>query len=200
MKHLTNFKKFNEEVEMGSVPTDVVKHSGEVLSDLVSSSKSMISSLVSKFGSKLDLPEEEVQKIRDFLTENFGTTKVQPTKENFMKMSSVLGIDMKNEALFHIDELRDGESLAVKIMYSLKKYGKINLLTGGIPNAIIVSILTSLFSITMDLGFQGVAFVSWILGFVVWGLFTIILSFYGYVRHDNSGLTYYASGSDFRRK
>jgi len=200
MKHLTNFKKFNEEVEMGSVPTDVVKHSGEVLSDLVSSSKSMISSLVSKFGSKLDLPEEEVQKIRDFLTENFGTTKVQPTKENFMKMSSVLGIDMKNEALFHIDELRDGESLAVKIMWSLKKYGKINLLTGGIPNAIIVSILTSLFSITMDLGFQGVAFVSWILGFVVWGLFTIILSFYGYVRHDNSGLTYYASGSDFRRK
>ena len=200
MKHLTNFQKFNEEVEMGSVPTDVVKHSGEALNDLVSSSKSIISDLVSKFGSKLDLAEEEVQNIRDFLTENFGTTKVQPTKENFMKMSSLLGIDMKNESVFHINELKKGESLAVKIMWNLKRYGKINLLTGGIPNAIIVSILTSLFSVVVGMGFAGIAFMSWVLGFVVWGLFTIILSFYGYVKDDISGLTFYSKSSDMRRK
>jgi len=200
MKHLANYKKFNEEVEMGFLPTDVVKHSGEVLKDLVSSSKSMISSMVSKFGSKLELPEEEVEKIRNFLNENFGTTKVQPTKENFMKMSSVLGLDMKNEALFHIDELKDGESLAVKIMWSIKKYAKINLLSGGIPNAIIVSILTSLFSTVQSIGFEGLAIMSWVLGFVVWGLFTIILSFYGYVKDDSSGLTFYSKSSDIRRK
>jgi hypothetical protein len=200
MKHLANYKKFNEEVEMGFLPTDVVKHSGEVLSDLLSSSKSMISSMVSKFGSKLELPEEEVQNIRDFLKENFGTTKVEPTKENFMKMSSILGIEMKNEKLYYIDELKDGESLAVKIMYSLKQYGKINLFTGGIPNAVIINLLTSLLSTTMALDFKVTAILGMILGFVLWGLFSIILSFYGYVRHDNSGLTYYSRSDDFRRK
>lgn len=200
MKHLTRYQKFNEEVEMGSVPTDVVKHSGEVLNDLISSSKSMISGLVSKFGSKLEIQPEEVENIRSFLLEHFGTTEVKPTKENFMKMSNVLGIDMKNESMFHIDELRKGESLAVKIMWNLKRYGKINLLTGGIPNAIVVSILTSLFSTVVGMGFAGVAFVSWVLGFVIWGLFTIILSFYGYVKDDSSGVTSYSKSSDFRRK
>lgn len=158
MKHLTRYQKFNEEVEMGSVPTDVVKHSGEVLNDLISSSKSMISGLVSKFGSKLEIQPEEVENIRSFLLEDFGTTEVKPTKENFMKMSNVLGIDMKNESMFHIDELRKGESFTVKIMWNLKRYGKINLLTGGIPNAIVVSILTSLFSTVVGMGFPGVHF------------------------------------------
>jgi hypothetical protein len=115
-------------------------------------------------------------------------------------MSSLLGIDMKNESVFHINELKKGESLAVKIMWNLKRYGKINLLTGGIPNAIIVSILTSLFSVVVGMGFAGLAFVSWVLGFVVWGLFTIILSFYGYVKDDISGLTFYSKSSDMRRK
>ena len=117
-----------------------------------------------------------------------------------MKMSSILGIEMKNEKLFYIDELKDGESLAVKIMYSLKQYGKINLFTGGIPNAVIINLLTSLLSTITTLDFGVTAVMGMILGFVLWGLFSIILSFYGYVRDDNSGLTYYSRSNDFRRK
>jgi len=131
MKHIRNFNKFNEEVEMGMLPTDVVRSAPDAYKDVFSGISDLYGYLVDKIGNKIEevkdsfkgISEKDAGKIAQFMKKTFGTVNPKMTKENVIKLTKALGFDTITE------NFKENENLAVKIIGRIKQVLGINVAT-----------------------------------------------------------------------
>jgi len=131
MKHIQNFNKFNEEVEMGMLPTDVVRSAPDVYKDVFSGISDLYGYLVDKIGDKIEevkdsfngISEKDAGKIAQFMKKTFGTVNPKMTKENVIKLTKALGFDTMTE------NFKENENMAVKIIGRIKQVLGINVAT-----------------------------------------------------------------------
>ena len=131
MKHIQNFNKFNEEVEMGMLPVDVVRSAPDAYKDVFDGISDLYGYLVDKIGNKIEevkdsfkgISERDAGKIAQFMKKTFGTVKPEMTKENVMKLTKALGFDTMTE------NFKENENMAVKIIGRIKQVLGINIAT-----------------------------------------------------------------------
>jgi hypothetical protein len=144
MKHIQNFNKFNEEVEMGMLPTDVVRSAPDVYKDVFSGISDLYGYLVDKIGDKMEevkdsfkgISEKDAGKIAQFMKKTFGTVKPKMNKENIIKLTKALGFDRMTE------NFKENENMAVKIIGRISQVLGINIATtAGLGLSVILTFI-----------------------------------------------------------
>ena len=210
MKHIQNFNKFNEEVEMGMFPTDVVRSAPDVYKDVFSGISDLYSDLVDKIGNKMGeikdafkgLSRQEVEKIAQFMKKTFGTVKPEMTKENVMKLTKALGLDTVSE------NFKENENMAVKIIGRIKQALGINVAgTAGLGLATILTYALHLLnklpmstSLEVDISMM-VTIELAAAGWAALFMFDLIMKMFGYNSDDDiAGIGNYNPNKDIRNK
>lgn len=210
MKHIQNFSKFNEEVEMGMLPTDVVRNAPDAYKDVFSGISDLYSDLVDKIGNKMGeikdafkgLSKQEVEKIAQFMKKTFGTVKPEMTKENVMKLSKALGLDTISE------NFKEDENIVVKIIGRIKQALGINVAgTAGLGLATILTYALHLLnklpmstSLEVDISMM-VTIELAAAGWAALFMFDLIMKMFGYNSDDDiAGIGNYNPNKDIRNK
>ena len=179
-----------EGMDMMSYPGDFTKDAGKLVSDIGSKIGQKLSSLSLR---ALKMTEEDVKKIGDYMMEVFGTTTPELNKENAEKFVKSLGLSNLSEG--EMGTFKDDESILIKMLARIKQILGLNQYAWvGLPLSALMAGLNpansgSAFAITL------------IGGWVLLGLFSKILSLFGYNQDgDVAGYGHYDADTDIRNK
>ena len=210
MKHIQNFNKFNEEVEMGMFPTDVVRSAPDAYKDIFAGVSDLYSELVDKIGNEIGeikdafkgVTRQEVEKIAQFMKKTFGTVKPEMTKENVMKLTKALGLDTISE------NFKENENMAVKILGRIKQALGINVAgSAGMGLAMILTYALHLLnklpmSTPLDVDISMMVTIELAAaGWAALFMFDLIMKMFGYNSDDDiAGIGNYNPNKDIRNK
>jgi len=188
MKYLKKFESFttNETLDMMFLPVDPIAGAADVYKDIIDSVKNKLVEITT---SLRKASKSEVEKIKDFMMNNFGTTIPAFTEENAKKIMKSLGLDSIKE------NFKEGENLAVMICGKIKQVLGINMYAwAGIPLAFILGGIIAKSGVAVAAILLG----SWAL---LW-LFSKIMSMFGYgdEQTDVAGIGNYDPSKDLRNK
>lgn len=132
MKHLKTFESYsvNETMDMMTMPVDPIAGAADVYKEIGKAIGNKVSELSNSL-KKAAMPE--VQKIKSYLFDLYGTTVPAFTKENAEILYKSLGLDSVKEGF------QQGESLAIKLCGRIKQVLGINIYAwAGIPLAVVL--------------------------------------------------------------
>ena len=210
MKHIQNFNKFNEELEMGMLPVDVVKHAGDAYKDIFAGISDLYGDLVDKIGNKIEevkdsfkgISEKDAGKIAQFMKKTFGTVNPEMNKENVMKLTKALGLETISE------NFKENENMAVKIIGRIKQALGINVAgSAGMGLAIILTYALHVLgklpmntSLAVDVSLMTTIELA-AAGWAALFMFDLIMKMFGYNSDDDiTGIGDYNPQRDIRNK
>lgn len=169
---------------------DFTKDTGNMMMDMGKQIMDKLRSVSIDFSA---IPQEDVQKLGDFMTQVFGTATPSLNQENAKKLVAALGLNGLEEG--EMGTFKDNESIVVKIIARIKQALGINIYAWvGVPLASVMA------SVNPDN--QGAAFaITLIGGWILLGIFAKVLSKLGYNQDgDVAGYGHYDPSTDIRNK
>lgn len=172
MRYIKTYESFNvnETMDMFTMPVDPIKGMGDLYSDIAKAIGNKIGEITNSL-KKAALPE--VEKIKKYLLDLYGTTVPAFTKQNAQKLYDDLALD----TVAVEESFKEGENLAVKLCARIKQVLGINIYAwAGIPLAVVLG--------GMMMGSTAAVFGILIGSFALLFLFTKIMQLFGYGNED----------------